>query len=238
VTAALVADEVGVKRAGRRVLDSVSVVGEPGAAIGVVGENGAGKSTLLSVCAGVLALDRGAVMIDGASVWGPRRERVRARARLGYVPEAADPPGHLSCDELHALVAAVKSAPLLAPALRARLGLTDLGGHRIDQMSLGQRRRTCLGAALIGDPAVLILDEPTNGLDGGGVETLIDLLRSRLAAGTTLLVASHDVDFLDAVGAVRLRLEAGKPLPLAEDSPESAQVVDPGPDRNDRRDRS
>jgi ABC-2 type transport system ATP-binding protein len=235
VSAALVIDGVGVKRAGRRVLDGVTVAGAPGEAIGVVGENGAGKSTLLSVCAGVLALDRGAVTIDGASVWGPRRERVRARARLGYVPEAADPPGHLSCDELHALVAAVKSAPLLGPALRARLGLTDLGGHRIDQMSLGQRRRTCLGAALIGDPAVLILDEPTNGLDVGGVETLIDLLRSRLAAGTTLLVASHDVDFLDAVGALRLRLEAGRPLPSSSMLP---QVVDPGPDRNDRPDRS
>jgi ABC-2 type transport system ATP-binding protein len=168
-------------------------------------------------------------------VWGPRKERVRARGRLGYVPEAADPPGHLSCDELHALVAAVKSAPLLGPELRARLGLTDLGGHRIDQMSLGQRRRACLGAALIGDPAVLILDEPTNGLDVGGVETLIDLLRSRLAAGTTLLVASHDVDFLDAVGALRLRLEAGRPLP---DSSMASQVVDQGPDRNDRPDRS
>jgi ABC-type multidrug transport system ATPase subunit len=235
VTAVLVVDGVGVKRAGRRVLDGVTVVGAPGEAVGVVGENGAGKSTLLSVCAGVLALDRGAVTIDGASVWGPRRERVRARARLGYVPEAADPPGHLSCDELHALVAAVKSAPLLGPELRARLGLTDLGGHRIDQMSLGQRRRACLGAALIGDPAVLILDEPTNGLDVGGVETLIDLLRSRLAAGTTLLVASHDVDFLDRVGAVRLRLEAGRPLP---GSPAPAQVVDPGPDQKDRRDRS
>jgi ABC-2 type transport system ATP-binding protein len=231
---ALVIDGVGVKRAGRRVLDGVSLVAGAGDVIGVVGDNGAGKSTLLSVCAGVLMPDRGAVTIDGASVWGPRRERVQARARLGYVPEAADPPGHLSCGELHALVAAVKGAPLLGSSMLARLGLTDLGDHRIDQMSLGQRRRACLGAALIGEPAVVVLDEPTNGLDVDGVETLIDLLRSRSAAGTTLLVASHDADFLDRLGARRLRLSAGRPLPDVA----PAQVADPRNDQTDLRDRS
>jgi ABC-2 type transport system ATP-binding protein len=140
---ALVIDGVGVKRAGRRVLDGVSLVAGAGDVIGVVGENGAGKSTLLSMCAGVLMPDRGAVTIDGASVWGPRRERVQARARLGYVPEAADPPGHLSCGELHALVAAVKGAALLGPAMLARLGLTDLGDHRLP--GRGAHRRSGVG---------------------------------------------------------------------------------------------
>jgi ATPase subunit of ABC transporter with duplicated ATPase domains len=80
-------------------------------------------------------------------------------------------------------------------------------------MSLGQRRRTCLGAALIGDPALLVLDEPTNGLDAGGVEMLIGVLAARLADGAALLIASHDAEFLDQLGAWRLALDAGRALP-------------------------
>jgi ABC-2 type transport system ATP-binding protein len=227
----LVLDDVGARRAGRRVLDGVSARVSRGEVLAAVGANGAGKSTLLSIVAGVLAPDRGGVTIAGASVWGPARERVVARGRLGFVPEAADPPGHLTGEELLALVAGVKRAEPLGAALRARLGLDAIAPSRIDRMSLGQRRRICLGAALVGDPVLLVLDEPTNGLDADGALVLLDLLIERARAGTAILMTSHDADFLDRLGARRLPLEAGRPLP-------SSQVADPRLDHTEAGDRS
>jgi ABC-type multidrug transport system ATPase subunit len=161
----------------------------------------------------VLAPDRGAVLVGGASVWGAERERRRARRAIGYVPEAADPPGHLTGDEVLALCAAVKGSAPLDGALRGRLAL-DPGGAiavaRIDRMSLGMRRRACLGAALVGDPALLVLDEPDNGLDPGGVDTLVAILRERAETGVAVVIASHDASLVDRLGARRVELADGR----------------------------
>jgi len=222
----LLVDSLGVKRGGRRVLEGASLVAAAGDVVGIVGSNGSGKTTLLAAVAGVLAPDRGAVTIAGASVWGPDRERVASRRQLGYVPEGADPPGHLTCDELLALVAAVKGAPPLGADLRASLDLGALGRVRIDRMSLGQRRRTCLAAALIGEPRLLVLDEPDNGLDAVGIDTLVAILGERSAAGAAALVASHDAHFLARIQArivsvVAGRVEAQGALPVdAESTPD------------------
>jgi len=204
----------------------VSLATAAGEIVGVVGPNGAGKSTLLAAVAGVLAPDRGAVLVGGASVWGAERERRRARRALGYVPEAADPPGHLTGAEVWALVAAVKGAPPLAADLRARLGLEPLAASRVDRMSLGQRRRTCLGAALVGDPGLLVLDEPSNGLDPDGVQTLAELLAERAAAGVAVIFSSHDGGLLDRLEARRVALAAGR---LAAEPAEATPADAPAP---------
>ena len=207
---ALVVERLGVRRAGRRVLIDVDLRVDAGEIVALVGANGAGKSTLLAAIGGVLAPQHGAVTIDGASVWGAERERRRARGALGYVPEAADPPGHLTCDEVLALVAAVKGAPTLPAELRARLGLDGIGGARIDRMSLGQRRRTVVGAALIGTPAVLVLDEPDNGLDPSGAEMLVELLREQAEDGSAVVIASHDAGLVAKLDARSVQLEQGR----------------------------
>lgn len=225
----LVVDGLGVKRGGRRVLDGLSLTAGPGEIVGIVGGNGCGKTTLLAAVAGVLAPDRGGVTIDGASVWGPERERIAARRALGYVPEGADPPGHLTGDELLALVAAVKGAPPLDSEVRTRLDLGALAAARIDRMSLGQRRRACLGAALVGAPRLLVLDEPDNGLDAGGIDALVELLAARAAAGAAALVASHDAHFLDRIKARRLSVARGQAV---------VQVVDLTRDQTQARDLS
>ncbi|MCE9577094.1 MAG: ATP-binding cassette domain-containing protein [Deltaproteobacteria bacterium] len=202
----LVVHKVGVRRAGRRVLSGLSLSVEAGEIIGIVGPNGTGKSTLLAIIAGALPPDDGAVLIDGHAVWGPQRERRKARGLLGYVPEAADPPGHLIGDEVLALVAAVKGSEPLAPAVRTRLGIDPIAAVRIDRMSLGQRRRTCLAAALVGAPALLVLDEPDNGLDPAGAILLADLIREQASAGVAVVLASHDDALLEAIGARRVPL--------------------------------
>jgi ABC-2 type transport system ATP-binding protein len=193
--------------AGRVVIDGLDLECAPGTICVITGDNGAGKSTLLRMVAGVLEPDRGAIEIAGASL---AAAPVQARRSLGYVPEAANPPGHMTGEELFALVAALKQAPPLSTERRAALGLDGLTVERIARLSLGQRRRVCLGAALIGDPALLVLDEPTNGLDRGGIATLTALLAEQRDAGGVILVATHDRDFAAALAGQRFHLQAGR----------------------------
>ncbi|WP_170229795.1 ABC transporter ATP-binding protein [Polyangium fumosum] len=192
---------------GRLVLDAAGLSAARGEVVAIFGDNGAGKSTLLRILAGVLDADRGHATLDGASILGPR---AAARARVGYVPEAADAPAHLSPRELSALVAALKRVPPPDEALLDRLGLRAYWDRPFGGLSLGQRRRSCLCAAILGDVRLLLLDEPTNGLDAAGVRELAGLVTERRAAGTTVLVATHDPGFAEAIGATRVRLSAGK----------------------------
>jgi len=214
MTAVLQVDSVVKRLGGRRVLDGVSLDCVAGRVCALYGNNGAGKSTLLQIVAGVMAPDRGAVVLCGESILG---HHVRGRRCLGYVPEAADPPAHLTVAELVALTRSLKQAPPLADDLIARLGLESLRHKRIGQLSLGERRRACLAAALVGDPALLVLDEPTNGLDAAGIELLLELLRERVAADGTALMATHDRDFATAASAIELRLVEGAIQRIGED---------------------
>ena len=199
--------ELSKRLGGRRVLDGVDLAIERGAAVVIRGANGAGKSTLLRIVAGVIEPDDGIVEIDGRSITG---DRIGARRALGYVPEGADPPEHLTVDELLALAAALRRVPRPDDELRRRLGVDALGHKRIERLSLGERRRACLAAALAGEPSLLVMDEPSNGLDTGGVDTLVALLRERLAAGCAVLIASHDGALADAIGARTVTLADGR----------------------------
>jgi ABC-2 type transport system ATP-binding protein len=190
------------RRGGRIVVDDVSFVVKAGEVAALVGANGAGKSTLLAIVAGSLAPDRGWVAIAGATS-GRRRQ-------LGYVPEAADPPGHLTGGELLALAAALRGAPPLDEATRTRLGVAVLDGHRLERMSLGQRRRACLAAALVGAPPALVLDEPDNGLDVDGLDALVELVAAATARNAAVLVATHDPEVRTRLGAREIILDGGK----------------------------
>lgn len=196
------------KRRGRRmVIDELSMTCESGEITILTGDNGAGKSTLLALVGGVLSADRGSITIAGTDL----RLRPRAaRQSLGYVPEAANPPGYMTGAELYALVCRLKGAAPLSAETSQALGLERLTHARIERLSLGERRRVCLGAALIGEPSLLVLDEPTNGLDLGGVATLLEILRERKARGAAILIATHDRVFADEVADIRLHLRDGQ----------------------------
>jgi ABC-type multidrug transport system ATPase subunit len=197
----LVVDAVSVRRGGRVVIADLAFEVAAGEIVGVVGKNGCGKSTMLMAIAGVLAPRDGRIAISGASVWGTHRERLRARRALGYVPEGADPPGFLLGGELWALIAATRGAGPPTTALCDALGLDELREVAIERMSLGQRRRACLGAALLGPPDLLVLDEPDNGLDVKRLDALVTLVKAHAAAGGACLLASHDAALLDQLGA-------------------------------------
>ena len=206
MTIPLVVDRVTIKRGGRVVIAECSLAVAAGEIVGLVGANGCGKSTLLSCISGVLAPHDGRVEIAGASVWGSANQRTRARRALGYVPEGADPPGFLRAEELWSLVAASRAAKLPSPSLVAALGLDEIASLALDRMSLGQRRRACLGAAFLGPPALLVLDEPDNGLDTARLAALVELIADHAAGGGATILASHDSAWLDQLAARRIPL--------------------------------
>jgi ABC-2 type transport system ATP-binding protein len=197
-------DQVGIRLDGRWVVRDIDLVCGPGEAIAVVGENGAGKTTLLRAVAGILPLDRGVITLGGETLRGAMRRRV------AFVPEAADPPGFLTARDLLALTAALRAASPPNEDTRRRLYPASLEDARIDTLSLGERRRVCLAAALAGDPAVFILDEPENGLDASGADLLVSLLGELRARGALVLIATHDAALRTALGCREVRLAAGR----------------------------
>lgn len=192
---------------GRRVLDGLDLDATEGERVALFGENGAGKSTLLRILAGVLDADGGTASLDGESLLG---HSTKVRARVGYVPEAADAPPHLSPRELVSLVAALKRASLPPQTLLDRLAVGAYWDRAIGGLSLGQRRRSCLAAALVGDVRLLLLDEPTNGLDPGGVRELAQILVDLRDSGAITLVATHDHAFAAMLEAREIRLSSGR----------------------------
>lgn len=182
-------------------VNGCSVAVEAGERVVLLGPNGAGKSTLIRIIAGVLSPDRGVVHFDGKPL------TAASRGPIGYVPEAADPPGHLSVSELLHLVAATKGCGALDPKIIARLQLDMLLGASISELSLGQRRRACLAAALVGGPRLLLLDEPTNGLDAEAVTVLAEILTED--SERAVLLATHDRGFAERVATRQLQMQHG-----------------------------
>lgn len=205
--------DVEKRLGGRRVLDRICLTCGPSEVCAVLGRNGAGKSTLLRVVAGMIEPDAGRVSVLGEPVTGGG---TRARRHLGYVPDATDALPDLLVEEFVALVRALKDVPKDERAerelatWRERLELQSVWKQRLSSLSFGQRKRACTLAALVGDPWLLVLDEPSNGLDAAGSELLVELIATRRARGLATLLASNDLPFVEAVGARRYELRDGR----------------------------
>jgi ABC-2 type transport system ATP-binding protein len=160
--------------------------------VGLLGPNGSGKTTILRVLTGYLRPSEGTVRIDGFDVV---RDGHQARARVGYVPENAPLYGHMRVDEFLHFMGRLRG--LRGPALRravesarARLALEPVGEAVIGRLSRGYRQRVSIAQAVLNEPKLLVLDEPTNGLDPRQVIELRGLLRI-LARDSAVLVTSH-----------------------------------------------
>jgi len=177
------------KRFGRvTAVDRLSFGIGSGVVTAFLGPNGAGKTTTLRMLLGLVRPDSGQ-----ASIWGTRYADLGERRRkVGVVLEASGfHPGRTVRDHLRVRCAATGIAFSRADAVLEVTGLDGLAGRRAGALSLGERQRLGLAAALLGDPEVLILDEPGNGLDPAGVAWLRDLLRRLAGEGRTVLVSSH-----------------------------------------------
>ncbi|HSR97042.1 MAG TPA: ABC transporter ATP-binding protein [Kofleriaceae bacterium] len=206
----------GIERAfgSRRAVAGVSLDVGAGEAVLLVGRNGAGKTTLLRVATGFLDADAGEVIVDGIAM---SAARARAQARLGYLPEHAPAPSELTVGEHLALRARLKrvAAAGLERAV-ALAGLADVRRQRIATLSKGFRQRVGLADALLGDPPLLILDEPTSGMDPIQVRQLRDHLTAA-ARERAVLVSSHAVADLEALATRVAVLRDGKLV--ANDTP-------------------
>jgi ABC-2 type transport system ATP-binding protein len=161
---------------------------EPGRITGFLGPNGAGKSTTLRSILGLVHPDAGRTTVLGV----PYRQLDRPFHRVGAVLEASEVhPGRSGRNHLRVLA---EAAGLPRSRVEEVLALVELSGsakRRVKGYSLGMRQRLGLAAAILGDPEVLVLDEPANGLDPAGIRWLRDFLRSLAAEGRTILVSSH-----------------------------------------------
>ena len=181
--------EALTKRYGRTVaVDDLSFRVEPARVTGFLGPNGAGKTTTLRTVLGLVSPTSG-----GATVLGrPYRELDEPTRRVGAVLEASSfHPGRSGRNHLRVLAAAVRIAPQRVDEVLDLVELSADGKRRVGGYSLGMRQRLSLAAALLGDPDVLVLDEPANGLDPAGMRWLRDLLRSLADRGRGILVSSH-----------------------------------------------
>ncbi len=173
---------------GQHALRGLSLSIPRGSAFGLIGPNGAGKTTLIKVLLGVVRPSSGDVRILGGDPDDPA-----IRARLGYLPERMHLPNALRAEDFLFSVATLKSARLSkadAKSLLDRVGLRA-GRQRIGSYSKGMRQRLGLAAALVGAPELLILDEPTDGIDPAGRIDVRKVLLEERARGATLLLNSH-----------------------------------------------
>jgi ABC-2 type transport system ATP-binding protein len=175
--------------AGRHVLRAIHLDVHAGEAVAVQGPNGAGKSTLLRIAAALSPPDEGDVEVAGAPVG---RDDVAARRAVAYVGQEPALYDELTPAEHVRLWARLRGVDADADAVLADAGLASAAHRPCGQLSRGQRQRAALALALLGDPRVLILDEPFTALDADGEAWLGNLLGRRRAAGCALLVAVHE----------------------------------------------
>ncbi|HEY7015282.1 MAG TPA: ABC transporter ATP-binding protein [Streptosporangiaceae bacterium] len=159
-----------------------------GKVTGFLGPNGAGKTTTLRMVLGLVRPSAGMALIGGV----PYHRLPRPRRQVGALLEATGfHPGRRARDHLRVLTAAGGLPDHRVDEVLGQVGLTAAAGRRVREFSLGMRQRLGLAAALLGDPPVLLLDEPANGLDPAGIAWLRGLLRGLADEGRTVLVASH-----------------------------------------------
>ncbi|WP_037365705.1 ABC transporter ATP-binding protein [Amycolatopsis orientalis] len=218
INSAVVIDGLRVVRGGREVLRDVSFRVEPGSVTGLLGPSGCGKTTLMRAVVGVQVTHGGTVTVLDEPA-GSRR----LRKRIGYATQAPAVYADLTVTESLRYFASVLGAP--SRSVAEAIEQVGLGSHAdalVGRLSGGQRSRASLAVALLGHPELLVLDEPTVGLDPLLREHLWNVFHRLAADGTTLLVSSHVMD--EAARCTRLLLMRDGAL-LADDSPDALRAA-------------
>ena len=187
------------KRFGDRVaVEGVDLHIPRGSAFGYLGPNGAGKTTLIRMLLGLTQATSGSMRLLGRPV---PAERDAALARVGAIVEEPRFHGHLTGRENLAIIAAAREPEAhgrIEGAL-ARVGLSQRADERVKRYSLGMRQRLGVARSLLGDPELLILDEPTNGLDPAGIHEFRRMIRGFVDEGRTVLLSSHLLDEVEKI---------------------------------------
>jgi ABC-2 type transport system ATP-binding protein len=178
---------------GNVAVDGVDLLVPRGCAFGYLGPNGAGKTTLIRVLLGLTGADSGTMALLGYPV---PRHRDRALARVGAIVDEPRFHGHLTGRQNLRILAAAREPAArdrIGPALE-RVGMLHRADDRVAKYSMGMRQRLGVAACLLGDPQLLILDEPMNGLDPAGMQDMRDMILGLVAEGRTVVLSSHLLD--------------------------------------------
>jgi len=232
---AVVAEDVCRRYGDTVALDGVDLAVEPGEVFGLVGPNGAGKTTLVRALTGTTEAE-GRVEVFGNSPRSVDRERV------GLLPQEFAPPERLTAHELLEYYGGLYDAPRPIESVLVDVGLEDDADSRYETLSGGQKRRACVATALVNDPDLLVLDEPTTGIDPTGRRALWSLIERLADGGTTVLLTTHYMEeaerLADQVGLLAdgSLVATGTPSDLVaeyggEPRLEVAVEGDPGPAR-------
>lgn len=206
-------------------VDSVSFRAHRGEVTGYLGPNGSGKSTTMKMIAGLLEPTSGEILLDGVPLG---QDLIAWKQRMGYVPEEPHIYGHLTGLEYLTMVGQLRGLP--AKATDAKIdGLLRIFSLRCDRhvpvssYSKGMRQKILISAALLHNPAVLLLDEPFSGLDVGAALVLRSLIQELAGRGKVVLFSSHELETVERVSSRIVILHRGKVV--ADDSIENLRVL-------------
>ena len=179
-------------------LDGATFTASPGRLVGFLGPNGAGKTTAMRCIFGLARPDRGQALWKGAEI-----DRL-TRLRFGYMPEQRGLYPRMRVAEQLSYFAqhhgmSGRDADAATMRWLDRLGLADRAKAKLEELSHGNQQRVQLGAALVHDPELLVLDEPFSGLDPIGIATMSEILHERAAAGVGVLFSSHQLDLVEDI---------------------------------------
>lgn len=194
----------------KRVLDIDSLDIQEGAIYGLIGKNGAGKSTLMKLVLGLVKKDEGVIQVFGQEV-GPKNQKDLNR-NLGALIENPSFYDHLTGQENLEIICQLKGIPKEEISKTLDLvGLKNLGKKKAREYSLGMKQRLGIAMALIGNPKLLILDEPINGLDPQGIEEMRNLFKDIVKnTSTSILISSHILDEIEKISSHIGILKDGK----------------------------
>ena len=217
----------GKASTGRAVVNRLNLSAGLGECVGVIGQEGAGKTTLLQLMNGLLKPDQGTVRIDGTDIWQCPDSISGFRQRIGFAFQF--PEQQFFCETIRdeLLYASVNFGDGLlsgGPTPEQALALVGLHASKFLSrspftLSMGEARRVALAIVLMAQPRALLLDEPTAGLDGKGIDFVVNLLRRMKDQQVTTVLVSHDVDVLAEVASRVIVLEEGEvrhDLPVEE----------------------
>ena len=212
------------KRYGTRVaVDALTVDIPRGVVAGFIGPNGAGKTTTMAMLLGLVRPSAGTATVLGEPISRPERYLGRVGA---LVEGPALWPALTGVENLRVLARLGRHDEARIPAVLDLADLTERQGDRFGEYSLGMKQRLGIAAALLGDPALLVLDEPTNGLDPVGMTAMRELIGRIAGQGRTVLVSSHLLAELEQVADWMLIIDAGR-LIYADDAARFAQRTTP-----------
>jgi ABC-2 type transport system ATP-binding protein len=203
--AAVLVDGVSVSFGAGPVLDGLSLRAERGALTAILGPNGAGKTTLIRCCTGLIQPDAGSLVILGEHPGLPA-----VASRVGLMPQSTGAWSGIRAGELLHYLSGLYAHPLPVPALIDRLGITDFAATTYRRLSGGQQQAVNLAAALVGRPELVMLDEPTAGMDPRARRSTWELLREVRASGVSIVLTTHAMDEAEALADQVHILDAGR----------------------------